>query len=254
MRYSYYVMVDTMRETLVDLLGDTRGRIVDLLHERPRSVAELASQLGLSEVAIRRHLQVLEREELVEARTVRRKGPGRPGSQYALSERAQRLFPDNSAEFANDLLDYLESRHGRDEVLAFLRWRAELQRSRYARDIATAGDETASRAARLAELLSADGFPSTVETVSRPDGGTTLQLTQGHCAIRQVAQEHPEICAAEARMFEELLGVGVSRRQTAAGGAGRCVCDIAVETAGPGSVTDGDDARRRTGARDGDEG
>jgi predicted ArsR family transcriptional regulator len=242
-------------ETLVDLLGDTRGRIVELLHERPRSVSGLADELGVSEVAVRRHLQVLEREDLVEARKVRRSGPGRPGSRYELKERAKRLFPDHSAEFANELLEYVAEEHGREAVRAFLRWRAERQQARYARILAEAGSDTRARTVRLADLLSDDGFPSTVDTVTRPDGGTALQLTQGHCAIRQVAEEHPEICAVEARMFEDLLGVGVSRRQTAAGGAGQCVCDIAVGTDGRDTGTDGaDHARRRTGARDGDEG
>lgn len=226
--------------TLVDLLGSTRGRIVQLLHERPLSVSDLAGELELSEVAVRRHLRLLEGDGLVTAHTVRRSGPGRPGSRYELTERGARLFPDESAEFANEVLEFLEAEHGREALAAFFRWRADRQRARYARALAEAGTDTRARAARLADLLSEDGFDSTVETVTRPGGGKTLQLTQGHCAIREVAEGHPEICALEARMFEDLLGVGVSRRQTAAGGAGQCVCDIAADASGhPAAGTDG---------------
>ncbi len=241
----------------MDLLGDTRGRVIELLHARPRSVAALARELGVSEVAVRRHLQVLEGDGLVKARTVKRAGPGRPGSRYELTERAERLFPDQSAAFANELLEFLEAEHGRDSLVAFLRWRAERQRERYARELdETAATEPSARVGRLANLLSDDGFPSTVETVSQPGGRTTVQLTQGHCAIKDVAEENPEICALEARMFEDLLGMGVSRRQTAVGGAGHCVCDIAVDEADPAQTTSKSDvyAQRGTGARDGDEG
>lgn len=237
--------MQSVADTLVDVLGDTRGRIVELLHERPRSVADLATALGLSEVAVRRHLQVLERDEFVAARTVRRSGPGRPGSRYELTDRARRLYPDHSAEFANELLEFLKAEHGHEALEAFLRWRADRQRARYARGLAEAGPDTSDRATRLADLLSADGFDSTVEAVDRPDGATALRLTQGHCAIRDVAEEHPEICTLEARMFEDLLGVRVSRRQTAAGGAGQCVCDIAVD-AGTASAADTGSERART--------
>ncbi|HUH06261.1 MAG TPA: ArsR family transcriptional regulator, partial [Egibacteraceae bacterium] len=89
---------------LIDLLGGTRADIADLLRSSPRSVAELAVALELSEAAIRRHLQVLERNGLVTAQTVRRDGPGRPSAYYALTDKAMRLFPDRSAEIANELL------------------------------------------------------------------------------------------------------------------------------------------------------
>ncbi len=67
---------------------------------------------------------------------------------------------------------------------------------------------------------------SPLVSVDLPDGATVLQLTQGHCAVREVAREHPEICAYEAALFRRLLGTKVSRRQTIAAGAGECICYI----------------------------
>jgi predicted ArsR family transcriptional regulator len=209
---------------LVDLLGDTRASIVDELRRQAQSVAELAATLGLSEVAIRRHLQVLERDGLVDAQTVRRDGPGRPSARYALTDRAHRLFPDNSAQLAIELLTYLEQEHGHDALARFMRWRVARQGGRYA--TALSGVDSREGPTRLAELLSADGYFAQAGRATDADGRTVLELTQGHCAIKEVAEQHPEICAYETQLFSELLGTPVSREMTIAGGAPACVCHI----------------------------
>lgn len=211
----------------VDLLGTSRAAIVEVLQAGPHSVAELAARLELSEVAIRRHLQVLERDGLVDATTVRRNGRGRPSAEYALTERGQRLFPDRSAEFANELLTYLEQSHGRSALLEFFRWRQERQGERYAEAIASAAPSDRREAVEtLAELLNEDGFLAEVAEVDDGEGRTQLQLRQGHCAIREIAEQHPEVCAYEAALFQRLLGTGLSRRETIANGSTQCVCNI----------------------------
>ncbi len=241
-------MTAATESTLVDLLGKTRAQVVQALSGTAATVAQLAAELGVSEVAVRRHLQVLERDGLVRAETVRRDGPGRPGQQYTLTERAHRLFPDRTAELANELLDYLEDAHGRKALLGFLRWRQARQGERYAAAVGDDDDAALpTRVERLADLLSEDGFPSSVATVDVPEGATTLELRQEHCAIADIAAEHPELCAYEAALFQQLLGVSVSRRETIAGGANACVCTIKQP---------GNDPQRNandTGAHDGDE-
>ena len=217
---------------LVSLLGDTRAQLVELLRAEPMSVAGLAGSLDVSEVAVRHHLQVLQTDGFVTAKTVKGTGRGRPKQQYTLTEKARRLFPDNSAQLANELLDYLGGEHGRSELQRFLRWRADRHSTRYA--AALAGSETiAERVQRLAEVLAEDGFAASAQAVTTPEGATVLELRQEHCAIKAVAEEHPELCAYEASTFKNLLGAAkLSRRQTIAGGARACVCQIT-----PGNVT-----------------
>lgn len=215
-----------LEDSLLDLLGDTRARVVLELHDGPRGVAEVAAAVGVSEVAVRRHLHALEEDGLIDAETVRRDGPGRPAARYRLTERGRRLLPDRSAELANELLEFLEAEGGRSAVLRFLRWRRSRQQARYAAEL----DDDASpaeRAEQLAELLTEDGFPSRLEEA---DG--TLTLRQQHCAIRDVAAENPELCAFEAAMFRDLLGVEVRRRETIAAGDDACRCHLAVEAPG----------------------
>ncbi len=213
--------------TLLDLLGDTRAQVVELLRGAPATVAELSEQLDLSTVAVRRHLHVLERDGLVDAQTVRREGPGRPSARYALTARARQLFPDRSAEFANELLDYLEEVHGRRALNGFLRWRQARHGDRYAARLSLV-DSAEDRAQLLARLLSEDGFAAQVSPITTPDGATVLELRQAHCAIAEVAEEHPEVCAYEAALFQQVLGADVSRKSTIAGGASACVCHVRI--------------------------
>ena len=222
-------MSSEVSSSLVGLLGPTRSQVVDLLRAGPASVGALAQQLSLSEPGVRRHLVALERDGLVVSVVagLRREGRGRPSTSYQLTDRARRLYPDRSAEFANELLGYLEERHGRPALLEFVRWRQDRQSERYAEALDEA-DGLEHRVDRLAELLSEDGFLAEANEVSTPDGATVLQLRQRHCAIADVAAAHPEICAHEAAMFQRLLGAKLSRRQTIAGGASQCVCTVAT--------------------------
>ena len=216
-------MSEVLHADLLDLLGDVRAQVMQLLRGTPRTVAELADDMDLSEGAVRRHLQALERDDLITAQTVRREGPGRPSSAYVLTSRGQRLFGDRSGDLANELLSYLSDEYGAEAMRGFMRWRQARQAERY-RSIMDADASTVERADQLADALSMDGFPSRV--VDTPEDATTLELHQEHCAIAEVAAEHPELCAYEAAMFRDLLGARVSRRQTIAGGAPACICKI----------------------------
>jgi predicted ArsR family transcriptional regulator len=219
--------------SLVGLLGETRAALVEHLHRGgAQPVAALAAQLGISEVATRRHLAVLLEEGLVVQREARPSG-GRPAACFALTERADRLFPQSYDRFANELLDFLTAEHGRDGLLAFLRWRVDREVDALADAVKEGPIEV--RVARLAEALTAAGFLAAVSDDDVEGSGLpTLRLIQNHCVIEGVAREHPEICTYEAAAFSRALGtdVQVSRRETIADGAPACICTVTA-TVGP---------------------
>jgi predicted ArsR family transcriptional regulator len=93
----------------------------------------------------------------------------------------------------------------------------------------------ATRADRLATTLSDAGFAASIEPTT--DG---FRLVQNHCAIAQVAKEHPEVCAYEAAAFSQVLGrdVSLSRRDTLVTGASACVCTVeATSSSAPADAT-----------------
>lgn len=208
------------RRSLVHLLGDTRAAIVRLLKTHgERSAPELAEDLGITDVAVRKQLAVLGREGLVTDRTVRQ-DRGRPVSRYRLTRRGDDLFPHRYVEMIDDLLAFIVDERGAAGVRAFLRWRQDRETEAYGRVVD--GDDLAERLEQLAGALRAAGYEAVVTATE--DG---YRLTQTHCAVYDVARAHPEMCAHEAAMFRRVLGdVRISRRETLANGATACVCSV----------------------------
>jgi predicted ArsR family transcriptional regulator len=207
--------------SLVSLLGEQRAAIVEELRRAgDRSVAQLAGHLEISEVATRRHLTVLEEDGLATAEVVNQ-GRGRPAARWSLTGDARRLFPNRYDALAGEMLTFLADTQGREGVRAYLRWRLEREAASL-RDSVTAED-LHERLEQLADALSAAGYDASVT----PDG-EGFTLTQDHCAIYDVAKDHPEMCAYEAATFSKVLGrdVSLSRRQTLAGGSDACVCCV----------------------------
>ncbi|MCC5948136.1 MAG: ArsR family transcriptional regulator [Nitriliruptoraceae bacterium] len=230
--------------SLIALLGETRARIVQVLRRDGRTtVAALAAELELSEVAVRRHLGVLSEDGFVAADAARaedRPERGRPPSTYRLAEDAEQLFPQRYDQLAGQMLEFLQESSGREGVHDFLRWRVgrEVGVLRDAVDAASLHE----RLEQLAGALTDAGFDASVDVEG--DGFT---LTQDHCTIAQVARDHPEVCTYEAAAFAEVLGhdVTLRRRATLAGGAATCVCQVRPRSAtatngadGPNEVTD----------------
>ena len=97
---------------------------------------------------------------------------------------------------------------------------------RYAASVREAGSDPRLRAQALADALTADGYAATVRDIGR--GGYAVQLCQGHCPIRQVAGDFPQLCEAETAAFSRLLNVHVQRLATLAGGEHVCTTNIPV--------------------------
>jgi predicted ArsR family transcriptional regulator len=177
--------------SLVSLLGEMRATIVeDLRREEDRSVAELAELLGISEVATRRHLSVLEDEGLVAAHTVNQ-GRGRPAARYHLTEDARRLFPQGHDQLAAEVLDFLADEHGRDGLQSFLRWR--MQRQIEGLRGAVTAEDLHGRLEQLAGALSDAGYEARCAPTARgsPSSSTTAPSRTSPANIPSSAPTRP---------------------------------------------------------------
>ncbi len=202
----------------------TRNRVArSILDHGPSTVAELAGRLGLTQAAVRRHLDALVADDVVEAREQRVYGArtrGRPAKVFALTDCGRDAFDQSYDKLAADALRWIQERFGGDEaVVAFARARIAEQAAAYREAIEAAAPEQRTEA--LAKALSADGYAATAR--SAPVGE---QLCQHHCPVAHVAEKFPQLCEAETEIFSQLLGTHVQRLATIAHGDGVCTTFI----------------------------
>src|SRR5262249_1152047 len=83
------------------------------------TVQALCDVLGITAMAVRRHLQVLTNDGLVESR-IERQSRGRPTYKYKLTVKAESLFPSGFQNLAMDLLDAVYDSSGHKGVMELL--------------------------------------------------------------------------------------------------------------------------------------
>jgi predicted ArsR family transcriptional regulator len=201
--------------------GATRKNILHYLRVKGRMHAsELAHVLGLTEMAIRRHMHELEKEGAVQIITVRQ-AMGRPLHAFQLTQQAEQYFPKNYHSLTIDLLAELESD---EETVALIdkmflgRKRRLLERYAPRMD----GKNLEQRVTELAVIQNAGGYMAEVE--ERPEGGYVLH--EYNCPIKDVADQYQQACSCELALFASLLDAEVDRTECLAKGGGRCSYEI----------------------------
>jgi predicted ArsR family transcriptional regulator len=208
--------------------GPTRGQVARLILELgPSTAATLGGRLGLTPAAIRRHLDNLLAEGLIETRTARtygNRGRGRPAKVFVITDAGRSAFEHAYDDLATSALRFLADRAGSEAIAEFARTQvADLER-RYAPVVAH--PELATRVQALAEALSADGYAATAGPAPAIGGRAGEQLCQHHCPVAHVAAEFPQLCEAETEAFGRLLGTPVQRLATIAHGDGICTTHV----------------------------
>jgi predicted ArsR family transcriptional regulator len=204
----------------------TRGRIARLILENgPVTAAGLSARLGLTSAAVRRHLDNLLADGMVETRTARtygNRGRGRPARLFAITDAGRSAFEHAYDDLATSALRFLAERAGPGAVTEFARQQiAELER-RYRPTVEAAPPDQ--RVQALAAALSADGYAASAGGGPATGGGE--QLCQHHCPVAHVAAEYPQLCEAETEAFGRLLGTPVQRLATIAHGDGVCTTHV----------------------------
>jgi predicted ArsR family transcriptional regulator len=209
----------------------TRGRIARLILENgPVTAAGLSARLGLTSAAVRRHLDNLLADGMVEIRTARTygsRGRGRPARLFAITDAGRSAFEHAYDDLATSALRFLAERVGPGAVAEFARQQiAELER-RYRPAVEAAAPDQ--RVQALAAALSADGYAASAGRGPVAGGaaaGGGEQLCQHHCPVAHVAAEYPQLCEAETEAFGRLLGTPVQRLATIAHGDGICTTHV----------------------------
>ena len=201
----------------------TRDEVARLLLEQgPATAAALGERLGISPTAVRRHLDALVADGLATDREQRplggaQRGRGRPPREFLLTAQGRSSFPHAYDDLAAAALRFLAQTGGDKAVAEFAALRVATVEERHGPEVRAAEEKVEA----LAEALTSEGYAASAHKV-----GSGGQLCQHHCPVAHVAAEFPQLCEAETKAFERLLGTHVQRLATIARGDAVCTTHI----------------------------
>ncbi|MBD3913656.1 helix-turn-helix transcriptional regulator [Nocardioides hwasunensis] len=201
----------------------TRERVArTILENGPSTAADLAGRLDLTPAAVRRHLDLLTAEGVVESREQKvygSRGRGRPAKVFALTESGRDSFDQQYDDLAVQAMRFLAETQGEEAVVEFARRRVAFVERDYAAALAAQPDLSPAEA--LAKVFTQNGYAASVRDL--PVGE---QMCQQHCPVSHVAHEFPQLCEAETEAIASVLGTHVQRLATIAHGDGVCTTCI----------------------------
>ncbi len=202
---------------ILDGDNSTRKNIILLLKKNVgMSIEDLSKVIDITPMGIRQHLLALEKKGIVHY-IAKKRGIGRPGFIYMLTEAADDLFPKAYDKFSVGLLRDIRTHEGDEKIDRIFDWRRDrLFRSK---EKFLAGKENLEDVLEaLKRALEEEGH---FVEVARNNGH--YQLKQYHCPIHKIAVEFHEACKYELMLYRELIGRNVVREHSVSEGAPSCL-------------------------------
>jgi predicted ArsR family transcriptional regulator len=182
----------------------TRTRLLALLREGAWTVDDLAGRLGVTDNAVRFHLDALERAGTVRKEGVRRiGGAGQPASLFSLSAGGEETFSRAYAPVLIACLEELRDRTSAPQLVAFLRRVGK----RLARGFGHSAGSLSSRATGASDLLNSLGGLTAVEK-----SGGTYRIVGRACPLSAAVEADHCVCAAVTSLVAEVVGAEVTER------------------------------------------
>lgn len=186
----------------------TKEKILELLKKETNlTVSELSKFLGITEMAVRKHLTVLERDSLLSITEVRQP-MGRPLQVYSLSSQADELFPNSYETLAIEFLQDLKELHGEEIVDLLLEKRSDRQKNNYLPKMQN--KNFAEKVQELKEIQLKKGYMAELNKLDE----NTYELIEYNCPIFTVASQYKQACTCETNMFKNVLGTEHVKRVT----------------------------------------
>ncbi|MFP7332172.1 metalloregulator ArsR/SmtB family transcription factor [Shouchella clausii] len=177
----------------------TKEKILELLKKQVEmSVGELTDALGITHMAVRKHLNVLLKDGFIQFREIKQE-IGRPLQMFSISEKGDRLFPKNYEGLTVDFLHDIQDLHG-DESIHYLFKKRELRLTdRYFKRMVHKSPEE--KMAELAKIQNEKGY---MAEVTQHDAWT-FELVEHNCPVFAVAKQFKAACQCETSLFKNVL-------------------------------------------------
>jgi len=218
----------------------TSEKILSLLKVEGALTAKvLASELGLTTMGVRQHLQALEDDgdiSFEDKKAVR----GRPTRYWSLTTQSNSHFSDRHEELTVQLIDSVKVIFGDEGLDQLIEHREKASFALYSERLASKADLLGKLEA-LAELRSEEGYMATVVDSEVDEGSAVIEdnrdtvekstvywLMENHCPICAAASKCLNFCRSELNLFQTLLaGIArVEREEHIVEGARRCAYKV----------------------------
>lgn len=174
-------------QILTLLLNSTAGMSID----------ELAAKLEISRNAVKQHLVVLEKQQVVKEAALNSTG-GRPARSYTLTEQGLNRFPKQYAWFCNLLLSDLAAEMS-TEALEKMMWNMGVKLAQSLAPQFT-NKTPEQKLAALVELMQSLGYHAELELQQAQPS-----IKAVNCVYHDLAQQHPELCQFDQALISTLL-------------------------------------------------
>ena len=204
----------------IDELSTRNAVARSVLENGPSTAVVIGERLGLTPAGVRRHLDLLIEDGVLEAREPHSalvRGRGRPSKVFVMTDAGREKFEHSYDDLAVAALKFISAKSGGQIVSEFAQSRAD----EIGRKATIALSKAKDKSAALADFLTEQGYATSVQA-----RGLGEELCQHHCPIAHVAAEFPQLCEAETELFSQLLGTHVQRLATIAHGDGVCTTFI----------------------------
>lgn len=204
----------------IEELGTRNAVARSVLENGPSTAVVIGERLGLTPAGVRRHLDLLIEDGILEAREPHSaliRGRGRPSKVFVMTDQGREKFEHSYDDLAVAALKFISSTSGAHLVGEFAQSRAD----EIGRKATVALKNAKNKNEALSSFLTTQGYAATVQ-----ERGLGVELCQHHCPIAHVAAEFPQLCEAETELFSQLLGTHVQRLATIAHGDGVCTTFI----------------------------
>lgn len=205
-----------------------KDQILHLLKmQGAQTATALATQLDVSPMAIRQHLQALKAERWVMHREEKRP-VGRPVKLWQLTSQSSDRFPDSHADLMVDFLRSIETVFGAEGIERLMGDRSRRQIQTYHTRLRELEEDGTwqQRVRLIAQIRTQEGYMAEV-IEQTPD---RLLLVENHCPICAAAQACQRLCSTELEVFRSVLGssVTVERVEHLLQGDRRCAYLVAL--------------------------
>lgn len=214
-------MTETVRPADKAKARGTRGQVLALLREGVWTVDDLAARLGLTDNAVRFHLDALEKAGTVEKGALRRSGAaGKPAVLYSLTATGEEEFSRAYAPVLIAFLEELRERMTSAQLIAFLR--------RIGKRLGSGSPpSSASLSARVTDAANLLNSLGGVTTVEKKAGA--YHIVGRACPLSRAVEADHCVCNAVTSLVAEVVGANVTERCDRSGRP-KCCFEISSET------------------------